>query len=465
MANIKKKYIAIFVSSILLLEFVFGLSLKLPITEIIQINVFLLIVFVGYYFAVVKRKRIGVITGYNFFITMWTTWLVFAWIGKYYFISNDIWTVRNSSIEFDRFFNLNIIALLCFNIAYYIGSRLPKFRTKSLKRKQSFTEKRIEKSNIDFIKINKYISLVSTVCILIDIYYYVKMGGFTMLYTGNIDEYRFDIQEESALFNYINYTIPLLMILKISAIRDGKLKGVANYVIIFLLFLMEFAYGSKMLFIFPIVVSFCLAYMDQKKDFINAKNIILILFAAIVCILYTNYRGLGQAVSNSLLADLFLFVGGEFRDAARFISFVDNGGIYIDTLRTAFLKCIPHRIRFILNVDQYIENIGTYVKTSLGYSFAGGTTRIGILAEMYTYGRATAIIICFFIFGFIIARIDKQTTDYDDIWEKTFRMIFIFQISWFLLAETYIQLPAMIIYILLYVIIRIMYKIMHKIKI
>ena len=462
MKNNNTIYIVLITVVLIVLEVIGAFYWKYNPTDFGLINIFLLIGIISLTIHQKYQKEIGFFSGHNFFVIFWMVWLFTAWWGKYYYVANQIWLKRNSAINFEKYFILNIFAIIVLEMAYHFSIRFSK------RVNQDNEKAYIRMENDNFSNINKVINVIMIITTIVILIYYEIIGTIPFFYEGNIDEYRFKIQEYSSVFNYLNYFISILLMLKLYVVILIKKINIWDILIMSVGALMLVFYGAKMLVLSPIIVAFLLFYnVNQERKIITLKNIVVAIMILLIIVFYTNYRGLNKLVSDGIISDILLFVGGEFRDASRFVDIVDANNIYMDTIKQTIFTILPSSIENFIS-DVPIPNIGYEIKELLGYSYQGGSTRVGILAEMYVYGRWLTIFIAFLILGLVMGKIDREIINIkkrDDKWSPLYMYMLVFQISWLLVSETYIQLITIIVNVVMLFVLEKLVKYALKVKI
>lgn len=168
-------------------------------------------------------------------------------------------------------------------------------------------------------------------------------------------------------------------------------------------------FGSKYLYVFPALVAF-LTWNRYRSNvrLLRPRNVVIAVAAIYALVIVTNIRGLGRLISNSLLLDLFIMVP-EFRDMAATVAIAEDLGLTVNPFGFLLSAAVPSEVAGAFGIVQKADpaEIAFVYKNLLGYTFAGGSVRIGMLGEMFVSARWLGVVIGCGVLGGLIMTMDR----------------------------------------------------------
>ena len=276
--------------------------LKAPVNCICLASIFFIVYIIGIRLNNITINNWAILNGKNLFLTFWFVSVFISWIGTYVFIYNDIWISRFSNIDFTKAFLLNIFGMMVFLTSYYIFSQLAKLALKGKR------DRLLSKPNV---KVIYDVSFIFIVCGIILIFLWLKqMGSFTALIN---DATRFQVinEENFSWFGRVIYGIPIAIILLLQ--NEWGRWRIKTIIIVSLAMLLLILFGSKMLFVYPLIILTMNFNLLKRKIKFNPKLCSVAVIIVILLVFYTNYRGLSRPISNDVVSDFFIVIFPEFR--------------------------------------------------------------------------------------------------------------------------------------------------------
>jgi hypothetical protein len=251
---------------------------------------------------------------------------------------------------------------------------------------------------------------------LATILWFRHSGVVPMLAGGEADELRFAMAKDAAFSSYSRLiyvgSVALAVRLGLFASRatvDGTLLSKRRTLIVTLPLLGGLVlFGSKYLYVFPIGVALlCYNRFTRRIRLTSPKVLISIVTAFLALMIVTNIRGLGRAIGNSVLADAFVVLP-EFRDMASTVAIADRIGMRVHSLDQLIWTAVPSEFLQIFGAVRKTTSEQAFVyKNLLGYTFAGGSVRIGIMGELYMNLRLMGVALGLAMMILLLARLDR----------------------------------------------------------
>lgn len=285
--------------------------------------------------------------------------------------------------------------------------------------------------------------------------------GVTMFSSGNIDSWRFTLLHDpsTSYFNHLTYFGSFLLPIKLCTfVLLPKRSSVTRYRDILLMatqFLLLVLYGTKALFIFP-VASFLLLYHYMVRP-IRLRVILkwspLLLIALQLMVMYTNYRGLGRAISNDLISDIFIVTFPEFRGMAETVDIAVRYNAFLpqSSYPAIILGALPKELVAFLGLSkESVLSVGGlpisyYYKELMGESFPGGSARIGIVGELFMNSGLSGVFAGMLVYGAVIAWLDaflqKTLSSKNKAWIVPLIVPVTVQLLWLVVSELTTNLP------------------------
>lgn len=241
-------------------------------------------------------------------------------------------------------------------------------------------------------------------------------GVIPMLAGGEADELRFAMARDAAFSSYSRLiyvgSVALAIRLGLLAGRatvDGASLSKRRTVIVTLPLLVALMlFGSKYLYVFPVGVALlCYNRFTRRIRLTSPRVVISIVAAFLALMVITNVRGLGRAIGNSVVADAFVVLP-EFRDMAATVAIADRIGMRVHSLDQLIWTAVPSEFLQIFGAVRKTASEQAFVyKNLLGYTFAGGSVRIGIMGELYMNLRLIGVAGGLAIMILLLARLDR----------------------------------------------------------
>ena len=246
--------------------------------------------------------------------------------------------------------------------------------------------------------------------------WFAQTGVIPMLMPGEADEARFAMARSAAFSIYSRFiyvgSAALALRLAIAVSRAHPRAGIREprTILVVLPLLLELVLmGSKYLYVFPLGVAF-LAYnrFRSRIRLWHPKAIAVGLGLLLVMVVVTNLRGLGRTISDNILLDVFIIVP-EFRDMASSVAIADRIGLHVHTLGQLFWTAVPSELLTLFGMVRKTTGEQAFVyKDLLGYTFEGGSVRIGIFGELFMNARILGVIVGGAVIGGILAWLDRS---------------------------------------------------------
>ena len=288
--------------------------------------------------------------------------------------------------------------------------------------------------------------------------WFVRSGVVPMLYEGNKDEVRFAMTRggEFAAYSRFIYigSAALAVRLGLWAARaegSARLAPLPTLVAVTPLFVGLVLFASKYLYVYPLAVAF-LAWNRYRAPVRIWRPRVIVGFVVMLYLMVfvTNLRGLGRLVSNDLFTDVFIALP-EYRDMAMSVAIADKLGMRVATYSQLLFAAVPSELLSIFGMVQKDDPavVANVYKNLLGYTFAGGSVRVGLMGELFMNSRIPGVVVGMSIFAALLSGLDRAVAGWRlDGLLPLVALAFGFQTLWLFQSELPTALP--IAYLFLY---------------
>jgi len=387
---------------------------------------------------------------------------VISLIGGFVFIFYKVYEYRYLNLS-SQYFKIYLFIFILINLIIIIY-------------KSRFNINNYEKKKFTDLKIFNLILVILLFFMMPFQLYYLLSLVQKGIYYGSLDFARYEFYKEAflpRLFWYSSFLFGYLLILKKFNYLN---KYLINFIIMIELIIL-ILYGSKILFIFPIIsyiISLNYLGIDyyDKRDKINIASFLILIL--IILPIYNNIRSsLSYKQSEVFLIDLSASIMPEQRDGAFLIFYLDEtykDNNYIKVIGQSVLCSLlgSKRISSLLldiNYDYYLEKYINIIQLSLGYH--NFNPRIGLIGSSYIFGGRLFGYIGPLIYIFIlivnILLFYKNYPKFGLLELYSFILIYLYFLYTFN-SDFIINLPWVIYNIQFYFILKIIKIVTHKIK-
>ena len=397
-----------------------------------------------------KHRNLGVFRPLRLLFTFWLGSLTVSYLGFFQLVKLiDVF----SPIDFRLALEIELVAV----VGVLIGFNLSQWSLAVLRPWKSSQETQGPIA-MDLPLLEILSSLMVFACAAAIFLLFKRTGIVPMLAEGSRDELRFQMVQfpGSGLFTRFIYLSPLVISMKLTCFALSPKSRVAiprwiDYIGLCALFVGLFLYGSKMIYVAPVIL-FAMNYNVFVRPFkITLRWIAVGLVSIVLLTLFTNLRGTQNAIIFDPFSDL-LVVWPEFRDMAETVNIANRQHLYINSYWVLGAAAIPrefYEMTGAVKPDAQIEKMAYFTKDLLGENFAGGSSRSGIFAEFFLNSRWLGVLIGSAIFGSIFAVLEGMLAESRRF---DFKVIIVnalaFRLSWCVLAD--LSTNASVVYLDLY---------------